>query len=162
MTDRKYWLLKTEPEVFSFDDLVQAPRRTTHWEGVRNYQARNLLRDEIKTGHRVFIYHSNAEPPSIVGIAEVARGGYPDNSALDPSSAYFDPKAKAKGESVWAMIDVRATHRLSVPLSLASLREHPKLKDMLLLKPGTRLSVQPVGELEFDFICRLGRPQLLA
>ncbi len=159
MAKSRCWLLKTEPDVFSFEDLVKASRKTTHWEGVRNYQARNLLRDEIKKGDRVFIYHSNAEPSAIVGVAEVVREGYPDDSALDPKSEYFDERAKAKGESPWVLIDVQATHRLNRPLALAELKTKPALKDMLLLKKGTRLSVQPVSEKEFEFILGLGDPK---
>lgn len=159
MANPKFWLLKTEPDVFSFEDLVNAPSRTTHWEGVRNYQARNLLRDEIKKGDRVFIYHSNAEPSAVVGVAQVVKEGYPDQSALDPKSDYFDPKAKAKGESPWILIDVQATHRLRRPLPLAELKAKASLKDMLLLKKGTRLSVQPVTERQFEIICSLGEPE---
>lgn len=158
MAKRRYWLLKTEPDVFSFEDLVAAPRRTTHWEGVRNYQARNLLRDELKKGDGVLIYHSNAEPPAAVGLAEVVREGYPDTAALDPKSEYFDPKAKAKGESPWCVVDVKATHRFGAPLPLSDLRGLAPLKDMVLLRKGSRLSVQPVTEAEFEFICSKGRP----
>ncbi len=158
MAKRKYWLMKTEPDVFSFEDLVAAPRRTTHWEGVRNYQARNLLRDELKKGDGVLIYHSNAEPSAVVGLAEVVREGYPDAAALDPKSEYFDPKAKAKGESPWCVVDVKATHRFSTPLPLAQLRELAPLKDMVLLRKGSRLSVQPVTEAEFELIGANGKP----
>jgi predicted RNA-binding protein with PUA-like domain len=161
MKDRKYWLLKTEPGVFSFEDLLNAPKRTTHWEGVRNYQARNLLRDEIQKGDRAFIYHSNAEPPAVMGIAEVVRAGYPDLLALDPKSPYFDPKAKAKGESPWTMIDVRATHRMRIPVALSEMKGKAALRDMVLLKKGSRLSVQPVTEAEFDFVCTLGKPEAI-
>lgn len=156
---KKYWLMKTEPDVFSFEDLVRAPRRTTHWEGVRNYQARNLLRDDLKKGDGVLIYHSNAEPSAVVGLAEVVREGYPDAAALDPKSEYFDPKAKAKGESPWCVVDVKATHRFATPLTLTALRAFAPLKDMMLLRKGSRLSVQPVTEKEFEFICAKGQPE---
>lgn len=161
MAKPRYWLVKSEPEVFSFEDLVKGPQRTTHWEGVRNYQARNLLRDSMKKGDRVFFYHSNTEEPGIQGITEVVREGYPDAEALNPSSPYFDEKAAKKGESPWVMIDVRATHRMSTPVTLSRMKAEAALTGMLLLKQGTRLSVQPVTEAEFNHICAMGKPQAL-
>ncbi len=156
----KYWLMKTEPDVFSFDDLVQSPDRTTFWEGVRNYQARNLMRDEFKVGHKVLIYHSNLADPVIPGLAEVVKAGYPDASALDPKSDYFDPKAK--GVSPWIRVDVKATHRFTVPVPRSLLKEDPALSEMMVLKKGARLSVQPVSESEFKHLCSLGKPQAIA
>jgi predicted RNA-binding protein with PUA-like domain len=161
MAKAKCWLMKSEPETFSFEDLVRSPGRTTHWEGVRNYQARNLLRDEIKKGDRVFFYHSNTEEPAVAGIAQVVKEGYPDPFALDPKSPYFDEKAKAKGESPWSMVDVKATHRMETPVTLAQMRGEKALAKMVLLKKGSRLSVQPVTEAEFEVICRLGNPRKL-
>lgn len=154
-----YWLMKTEPGVFSFDDLVKAPRKTTCWEGVRNYQARNFMRDEFKVGDRALIYHSGIEEPCIVGIAEITREGYPDLSALDPKAQYFDENAKKKGESPWVMVDVTARQAFTVPVTRAQLQAQPGLKQMLVLKKGMRLSIQPVTASEFKVVVKLGKPR---
>ena len=151
-----YWLMKSEPEVFSFDDLLKAPKRTTHWEGVRNYQARNFMRDKFKVGDRVLFYHSNAEPPGVAGVAEVVREGYPDETALDPKSEYFDESAKAKGESPWVMVDVKAAMALERFVTREMLAQEPKLKKMMVLQRGSRLSVQPVTKEEFEAVLRIG------
>ncbi len=156
-----YWLMKSEPEVFSFDDLLKAPRRTTHWEGVRNYQARNFMRDTFRVGDKVLFYHSNAEPPGIAGVAEVARAGYPDATALDPKSDYFDEKAKAKGESPWVMVDVKAAMTLARFVSREMLAGEANLKKMMVLQRGARLSVQPVTKEEFETILKLGGAKAL-
>jgi predicted RNA-binding protein with PUA-like domain len=152
--DRRYWLLKTEPESFSFDDLLRAPRRTTSWDGVRNYQARNYLRDNFGLGDLVFIYHSSSEEPSIVGIAEVVREAYPDTTAFDPKHEHFDPKSDP-ATPAWLMVDVRAVRALTPPIPLATLRSVPALAGMVLLQPGSRLSVQPVSEAEWNTILAL-------
>jgi predicted RNA-binding protein with PUA-like domain len=157
----RYWLMKTEPSVFSFEDLVKAKHRTTHWEGVRNYQARNLMRDDFKVGDQALIYHSGIEEPEIAGLAVVARAGYPDASALDPKSQYFDAAAKKKGTNPWILVDVTATHLLPNPVTRTVLKQHPQLSQMMVLKKGARLSVQPVTKAEFDFICQVGAPVLL-
>ena len=151
-----HWLMKTEPSVFSFEDLIKAPKRTTSWEGIRNYQARNFLRDAFKKGHRVLVYHSNTDEPAVVGVAEVAIEGYPDNFALDPTSDYFDAAAKKKGASPWVMVDIRATHRLQTPVTRERLKQEKSLQKMMVLQKGSRLSVQPVTEVEFDRILVLG------
>lgn len=153
-----YWLMKTEPDVFSFDDLVRAPKRTTCWEGVRNYQARNFMRDDFRVGDRVLIYHSNIPEAGVYGIAEVARAGYPDLTALDPKSKYHDPKAKGE-QSPWIMVDVKATERLKRPVTRERLQSSPGLKEMMVLRKGSRLSVQPVTKAEFDIVRRLGEPE---
>jgi predicted RNA-binding protein with PUA-like domain len=153
----KYWLMKTEPGVFSFDDLVKA--KTTCWEGVRNYQARNLMRDEFKKGDLALIYHSSVDEPAVMGIAEVAREGYTDLTALDPKSKYFDEKAKAKGESPWVMVDVKARERMTVPVTREMLKAQTSLKNMMVLQKGARLSVQPVTAAEFETIRKLGKPK---
>ena len=149
--------MKTEPETFSFDDLIRAPKQTTHWEGVRNYQARNLMRDEFKPGVRVLVYHSRIDEPAVFGLAEVVKAGYPDLTALDPKSDYFDEKAKAKGESPWVMVDVRATHRLTSPVTREMLKGDPAFRNMMVLKKGARLSVQPVSDAEFKRVEELGK-----
>lgn len=156
---RKYWLLKSEPDIFSFDDLSKAPKRTTSWEGVRNYQARNFLRDEIKEGDGVLFYHSNTEDPSIVGVCEVVRNGYPDSFAFDSKSKYFDADAKKKGVNPWYMVDIQAKKRLTVPLNRKALESDSTLKNMMVMKKGSRLSVQPVSPEEFARVLVLGKPQ---
>jgi predicted RNA-binding protein with PUA-like domain len=158
MAERNYWLMKSEPSVFSFEDLVKAPARTTPWEGVRNYQARNLMRDEFRRGDRVLFYHSGVDEPAVVGIAEVVREGYPDPTALDSRSHYFDEAAKAKGESPWIMVDVKALERLREPVTRDRLKAEPSLKNMMVLRKGARLSVQPVTAAEFEIVRKLGRP----
>lgn len=153
MRTRHYWLLKSEPDVFSFEDLLRAPAKTTCWDGVRNYQARNLLRDELQPGDGVLFYLSNAKPTAAVGIAEVVRGGYPDHTALDPKSPYFDPKGDA-AKPVWYMVDIRAVKRLPRTVTLDEMRGCPALKEMVLLA-NSRLSVQPVRPAEWAAILKL-------
>ncbi len=150
--------MKTEPDVFSFDDLIAAPDQTECWDGVRNYQARNFMRDEFKLNDLVLFYHSRTAEPSIVGIAKVVKEGYPDDTALDPKEKYFDEKSARDGQSRWVMVDVKAFKRLKKPVSLKELREYSELKDMALLQRGQRLSIQKVTKKEFDFICDLGQP----
>ncbi len=153
--------MKTEPNVFSFEDLVKAPNRTTHWEGVRNYQARNFMRDSFKKGDQVLIYHSNVDEPAVFGIATVVREGYSDPFALDPKSKYFDEEAKKKGESPWIMVDVKATHRFKNPVTREQLKKEPRAKTIMVLQRGARLSVQPVSEEHFNLILELGSTQKL-
>jgi predicted RNA-binding protein with PUA-like domain len=148
-----YWLVKSEPETFSFDDLLASPRGTTCWDGVRNYQARNFLRDGMRRGDLVLFYHSG-DLPAVVGVAEVVREGYPDHTAFDPTHAHFDPKSSTE-EPTWIMVDLRAREALPRPLTLADLRGEPALAEMVLLQRGSRLSVQPVREEEWRAIMRL-------
>ncbi|MEP6906205.1 MAG: EVE domain-containing protein [Gemmatimonadales bacterium] len=150
-SERRYWLFKTEPTSFSFDDLMKAPSRTTSWDGVRNYQARNMLRDEIKPGDMVFVYHSSSDPTGIAGIAEVVRGGYPDPTALDPRDHHFDPKSKADAPS-WYLVDIKGVKALPRLITLDELRKVKGLETMVLLQRGSRLSVQPVRAEEWDII----------
>ncbi|MGI8548007.1 MAG: EVE domain-containing protein [Gemmatimonadaceae bacterium] len=152
---RRYWLLKTEPGCFSYDDLLAAPHQTTHWSGVRNYQARNLMRDEMKQGDGVLFYYSSANPPGIVGTAEIARAGYPDFTAWDADDEHFDQKS-TKSNPVWYMVDVRAGRRFDNFLALGDLRHMRALEGMELLKRGSRLSVQRVTEGEWQAICKMG------
>ncbi len=151
MPDRRYWLLKTEPTTFSFDDLWKAPRRTTSWDGVRNYTARNFMRDQMKKGDLVFIYHSSADPTGIAGIAEVVKEGYPDETAFDPKDSHYDPKSKRDNPS-WYLIDVKAVKPFRGIITLESLRKMKGLEKMTLLQKGSRLSVQPVREKEWELI----------
>jgi predicted RNA-binding protein with PUA-like domain len=154
-TPRRYWLVKSEPSTFSFDDLLASPKRTTGWDGVRNYQARNHMRDGMKRGDLVFFYHSSTEPTAIVGVAEVAREAYPDPTALDPKHAHFDPKSRADDPS-WMMVDLRAVEPLARPVTLAELKGTKGLERMVLLQKGSRLSVQPVSPQEWDIVYALG------
>ena len=153
--ERRYWLLKSEPDSFAFDDLWNSSGRTTHWDGVRNYQARNLLRDDMKKGDLAFFYHSGAEP-GIVGIVEIVREGYPDHTAVDPKDPHYDPRTKG-GENPWSMIDVHAIERFSRPIPLSEMRTKPDLQGMPLLKKGNRLSVQPVGGAEWNAVIALAK-----
>ena len=149
-----HWLVKSEPDVFSFADLLKAPKRTTCWDGVRNYQARNTLRDQMKTGDRVFYYHSNAEPSGIAGICEVVREGYPDHTAFDPTDPHFDPKSR-RDEPTWYMVDVRAVAAFPRLVTLAELKGVKGLEKMALVQKGSRLSVQPVTRKEWEIVCRI-------
>jgi predicted RNA-binding protein with PUA-like domain len=151
---RNYWLFKTEPGTFSFDDLMKAPNRTTAWDGVRNFQARNMLRDQVAVGDLVFIYHSSADPTGIAGIAEVVRAGYPDPSAFDKKDSHFDPKSDPRNPT-WYLVDVRAVERLPRFITLDELRKVKGLEDMVLLKRGSRLSIQPVKPAEWEIITKL-------
>jgi predicted RNA-binding protein with PUA-like domain len=151
----RYWLVKSEPDSFSFADLVASPDRTTSWDGVRNYQARNFMRDDMKRGDLVLFYHSSTDPAAIVGIAEVAREAYPDHTALDPADPHFDPKSRADSPT-WMMVDLRAVEPLRAPLALADLRGIKGLEKMALLQKGNRLSVQPVTAKEWEIVYRLG------
>jgi predicted RNA-binding protein with PUA-like domain len=149
-----YWLFKSEPSVFSITDLEKAPKKTTFWDGVRNYQARNSLRDQIKSGDMVFFYHSNSDPSGIAGVAEVVREGYPDSTAFDKKDPHFDPKSDPKNPT-WYMVDIRHVKTFKRILSLEELRNIPQLKDMVLLQKGSRLSIQPVTEKEWKAIEKL-------
>lgn len=153
--EARYWLLKTEPEVFSFDDLLRAPGQATHWDGVRNFQARNFMRDHMRVGDGVLIYHSNMDPPQVAGIAEVVRAAYPDHTAFDRTDDHYDPKSDSEYPT-WMMVDVRGVARLSPPVTLTVMRETKGLEGMELLQRGSRLSVMPVSRREWDIINRLG------
>lgn len=153
MPARQYWLVKSEPETFSFDDLLAAPGRTTHWDGVRNFAARNHLR-AMKKGDRVLFYHSSAKPTAVVGVAEVAREAYPDPTALDKKDPHFDPKSKAD-DPTWFMVDIKAVEAFKRPVSLDEIKKVKELSKMALIRLG-RLSVQPVTPEEFETITRLG------
>ena len=150
----RYWLIKTEPDSFSIDDLAAAPKKTTFWSGVRNYQARNFMRDDMQPGDRVLFYHSNAEPSSVVGVATVASEGYPDHTSWDDNDHHYDP-ASTPTNPRWYMVDLKFERKFKRPLSLSELREVPALKQMELLRKGSRLSVQTVSEQEFQAILRL-------
>jgi len=147
-----YWLMKSEPDAFSLDDLEAVDSEP--WDGVRNYQARNMMRDRMQVGDRVFFYHSNCKVPGIVGLAEVVREGYPDHTAFDPEANYFDPKSDPD-KPRWYMVDLKFKRRLKRTISLQELKEHPQLADMPLVRKGSRLSVMPVTEADWNFILGL-------
>jgi predicted RNA-binding protein with PUA-like domain len=149
----QYWLMKTEPGTFSIEDLARAPRSTTAWDGVRNFQARNMLRDQIKKGDQVFLYYSSTEVPGIVGVMEVTKEGYPDSTAFDKKHHHYDPDSDPKNPR-WFMVDVRLKERFNRIITLAELRKYAskELKGMMLLRPGNRLSVTPVEADHWKFI----------
>ncbi len=150
----KYWLMKSEPGEYALEDLKNEPDQTDHWDGVRNYQARNFMRDDMQKGDRVLFYHSGKKPAA-VGTARIVRTGYPDHTAWDPTNNHFDPKSSPENP-IWYMVDIKFESEFAAPLPLKSLREVPALKDMILLRRGNRLSVMPVTKKEFDAIVKLG------
>lgn len=149
-----YWLFKSEPDCFSIDHLSSRPKQTEHWDGVRNYQVRNMLRDEIKKGDQVFFYHSSCTPPGIAGIVEVVKNGYPDYTAQDPFSDHFDPKSSPDNPR-WFMVDVKLVRKFSHFITLDEIKKNPKLQNMLINRKGNRLSITPVTSLEWDVILKL-------
>jgi predicted RNA-binding protein with PUA-like domain len=151
---RRFWLMKSEPDVFSIDDLRRAARRTTCWDGVRNYQARNLLRDDIHVGDGVLFYHSSVDPPGIAGEAVVVHDGYPDFTAFDPNDPHYDPKSDP-ARPTWYMVDVQFVRGCKTLITLDRLKAIPALREMLVVRRGVRLSVQPVGSREWDVITAL-------
>ncbi|WP_303721513.1 EVE domain-containing protein [Malonomonas rubra] len=152
-----YWLMKSEPEAFSIDDLQNMPQQTEHWDGVRNYQARNMMRDQMKLGDKVFFYHSNCEMPGIVGLMEVVREGYPDHTAFDPQSKYFDPKSTPE-QPRWFMVDIKYIRHTRRVIPLTELKQQEPLENMPLVRKGNRLSIMPVRNVEWDYILRLENP----
>jgi predicted RNA-binding protein with PUA-like domain len=151
-----YWLFKSEPESYAFADLMAEPDRSTGWDGVRNYQARNLLRDAVRKGDQVLFYHSSADPPAIAGIAKVVRAGHPDPSAFDPESCHYDPKSD-RDSPTWYQVTIQAVRPVEPPIGLPELKAVPELAGMELLRKGNRLSVQPVSVAEWTIINRLAK-----
>ena len=149
-----YWLMKSEPSCFSLDDLRRMPNMTEHWDGVRNYQARNMMRDQMKIGDQVFFYHSNCAVPGIVGMMEVVREGYPDHTAFDPQSKYFDPKSDSNNPR-WIMVDIKYIRHTKRVIPLAELKECAALENMQLVRKGNRLSIMPVTAAEWSTILKL-------
>jgi predicted RNA-binding protein with PUA-like domain len=149
-----YWLFKSEPNCFSFADLMAAPGRTTGWDGVRNFQARNFLRDEIKAGDKVLFYHSSADPPAVAGIAEVVREGHPDPTAFDPKADHYDAKSD-RAKPVWYQVSIRGVRAIDPPIGLPALRAVKALEKMELLRKGSRLSIQRVSAAEWDAVMAL-------
>ncbi len=155
MRSKEYWLMKSEPATFSIDDLIRSPDQTTCWDGVRNYQARNFMRS-MAIGDQVLFYHSNADPPAVVGIAEVVNTAYPDPTQFDKKDKRYDPESKPSTPR-WDMVDIRYVQKFAGPLTLDELRKESTLKRMVLLKKGSRLSVQPVSPLEWRHIVKLAK-----
>ena len=149
-----YWLMKSEPDVFGIDDLKNAPHKTEHWDGVRNYQARNYMRDQMQAGDLAYFYHSNCNLPGIAGIMEIIRPGYPDFTALDPDNPHFDPKSSPDNPR-WYMVDVRYVRTLRRVISLNELKQYAELKIMPLVQRGNRLSIMPVTARQWQFILNL-------
>ena len=150
----QHWLMKSEPEEFSIDDLCAAPGGTDHWDGIRNYQARNMIRDQMRPGDLAFFYHSNCAEPGIVGIMEIVSGAYPDHTAFDPGDPHYDPRSDPASPR-WFMVDVRCVRRLERTIPLRELKQYPELADMPLVRRGNRLSVMPVSPEQWDFILAL-------
>ncbi|MEK7800066.1 MAG: EVE domain-containing protein [Nitrospirota bacterium] len=153
MGPQGYWLMKSEPTTFSIDDLIRSPNHVTYWDGVRNYQARNFMRS-MAVGDHVLFYHSNTDPPAVVGIAEVVKTAYPDSTQFDKKDKHYDPASKPS-EPRWDMVDIKYVRKFARALTLEELRNENKLKGMVLLKKGSRLSVQPVTPLEWRHIMKL-------
>ena len=151
-----HWLMKTEPSTFGIDHLARAPKKTTGWDGVRNFQARNMLRDEMKRGDEAFLYHSSTDVPGIAGIVEIVKEGYPDPTAFERGHHHYDPDSDP-AEPRWFMVDVRLKRKFSRSVTLEELRTHAKkqLKDMVLLRRGNRLSITPVSDAQWRFILSL-------
>ena len=149
----RYWLMKSEPNAYSWEDLVADG--STHWDGVRNYQARNIMRDEMKVADLVLFYHSNCKPPHVAGVARVSRESYPDHTCWDPNSKYFDEKSTEENPR-WMMIDIEVVQAFTDIAGLPDLKNNPNLQGMPLLQKGQRLSVQPVSADHFAEVCRMG------
>lgn len=152
---KRYWLMKSEPTSYSIDDLKRD--KSTLWEGVRNYQARNLMR-EMKVGDEVLFYHSSIEPPAVVGVDEVSGPAQPDPTQFDSSDSHYDPKA-TPADPIWFCVRVKFKQKFNRPVTLPELRDRNELQNMMLLRKGSRLSVQPVTEKEFKLVCKLGSPK---
>ncbi|MBX9586062.1 MAG: EVE domain-containing protein [Gammaproteobacteria bacterium] len=150
----KYWLFKSEPSCFSVDDLAKRPNQITGWDGVRNYQARNMMRDDMKEGDQGFFYHSSCDEPGIVGLVQIVKSFYPDDTQFDPDSDHFDPKS-SPADPRWGMVDVKLLKKFDRVLTLGELRDHPHLSSMVILRKGNRLSVTPIASEEYRVICSI-------
>ena len=153
---KKYWLVKSEPDVFSLDDLKKSKNQTTHWDGVRNYQARNFIRDEIKKGDGVLFYYSSSDPMGIFGTCEVVKDGYPDHTQFDPESHHYFPSADRENPP-WFMFDLKLVEIFKKPVLMQDIKANPKLKNMRLIQRGNRLSVMPVEKAEWDEIIKMSK-----
>ena len=153
--EMNYWLIKSEPDAFSIDDLKNAPGKKDHWDGIRNYQARNFIRDDMQKGDLAFFYHSSCKTPGIVGICEVVSGSYPDFTAFDPNEKYYDPKSDPENPR-WMMVDVKYRRKTKRLISLTEIKGHAdRLEGFPLIRRGNRLSIMPVSKEHWDFILSL-------
>ena len=150
----QFWLMKSEPDVYGIDHLRTEKRKTDHWDGIRNYQARNFMRDDMKKGDLAFFYHSNCDEPGIVGIMEIAKQAYVDHTQFDAQEKYFDPKSKLENPR-WLMVNVKFKEKFKQTISLKALKANPKLQDMRLVQKGNRLSIMPVTKKEWDIINKM-------
>jgi predicted RNA-binding protein with PUA-like domain len=155
MAERKYWLFKSEPTSYSFNDLSKEENQTAEWDGVRNYQVRNFMRDEMRQGDAVLFYHSSTTPTAVVGTATIVSQAYPDVTAWDPQSKYYDPKSSPDNPA-WLVVDIKAEQEFARPVTLAEIKQNAALGGMLLVRRGMRLSVQPVTQAEYEEIVQLG------
>lgn len=155
----RHWLFKTEPDAFSIDDLAARAKQTEHWDGIRNYQARNYLRDQVKLGDKVFIYHSSCKEVGIAGLAEVVKEAYPDHTQFNPHSHYYDPKSIPE-DPRWCMVDVRFVEKFPSILSLKKIKTMPEISEVGLVKKGHRLSIMPVNEDEFTTLLQAGKKRI--
>ena len=151
----KFWLIKSEPSEFSIDDLEKSKNQTTYWDGVRNYQARNFIRDEMKIGDTVLFYHSNTEPNAVVGVCEVVKEAYPDHTQFDPKHIHYHPKADKKNPQ-WFMVDIKFVNKFKKPVTLEEIKVNPKLTQMKLVQRGNRLSIMLVTKDEYEEILKMG------
>ena len=151
---KRYWLMKSEPDVYSFDDLMAEPGQTAHWDGVRNYQARNFMWKEMEVGDEVLFYHSNCKPPHVAGRATVASEAYADHTAWDPKEKYYDAKSSEENPR-WYMVDIKGVSRLTHTVSLQDIKDNPVLAEMKVIQKGQRLSIQPVTAAEFAEVLRM-------
>lgn len=150
----QYWLMKSEPEVFGIEHLARARHGTSGWDGVRNFQVRNMLRDQMRVGDQAFFYHSSCAVPGVTGVMKISRAGYPDYSALDPENHHYDPRS-TRENPIWFMVDVALTERFKRTVTLAEMRANPALAGMLMLRPGNRLSITPVSAPHWRCILKL-------
>ncbi len=150
----QFWLMKSEPGIYGIDDLARQKRKTDHWDGIRNYQARNFMRDDMRKGDLAFFYHSNCPQPGITGIVKIVREAYPDFTAFNPKHKYYDPKSDPEHPR-WFMVDVKLARKFKRTIPLQELKEHKKLRDMRLLQRGSRLSILPVTKPQWDYILKL-------
>ena len=155
MAERRYWLFKSEPTAYSFADLLGAENRTAEWDGVRNYQVRNFMRDDMKVGDGVLFYHSSAKPMAVIGTARIVRESYPDNTSWNPAEKHYDPKS-TPDNSIWLVVDIQADQQFARPVTLGEIKQNPSLESMLLVRRGMRLSVQPVTKEEWREVVSLG------
>ena len=155
MAERRYWLFKSEPTAYSFADLLAEENQTAEWDGVRNYQVRNYMRDDMQVGDGVLFYHSSAKPLAVIGTAYIVRESYPDSTSWDSAEKHCDPKS-TPDNSIWLMVDIQADQQFARPVTLEELKQNPRLESMLLIRRGMRLSVQPVTKEEWDEVISLG------